>query len=112
MIVIRDCMPMMADVVSGAILAPVALRPGADVATWARETPAIRKLCEAWAVTPDALRVDYVSDGTREVIDGTWELVDALGDPGAVVHLVGRLVALNIDGTRCAYYAAGQGGER
>jgi hypothetical protein len=106
MIVIQDCMPMMADVISGAIPEPEALHPGADVATWARATPAIRKLCEARDVTPAALRVDYVPDGTREVVDGTWELVGALGDPGAVVHLAGRLVVLNVDGTRCAFYAA------
>jgi hypothetical protein len=98
---------MMADVVSGAIPEPVALTPGQDVATWARATPAIRKLCEAWDVTPDMLRVGYVPDGQREVIGGTWELVDTLGAPGAVVYLAGRLVALNIDGTRCAFYAAG-----
>ena len=100
MIVIRDCMPMMADVVSGAIPEPVALTPGQDVATWARATPAIRKLCEAWDVTPDALRAGLGQSGAAD-------LVDALGDPGAVVHLAGRLVALNIDGTRCAFYTAG-----
>jgi len=103
MIVIRDCMPMMADVVSGAIPRPEALRPGADVAAWARNTPAIRKLCEAWAVTPDALRVGLGQSGAAD-------LVDALGDPGAVVHLAGRLVALNVDGTRCAHYDAGRAG--
>lgn len=100
MIVIQDCMPMFADVISGAVPRPVELRPGADVATWARETPAIRKLCEAWDVTPDALRVGLGQSGAAD-------LVDALGDSGAVVHLAGRLVALNVDGTRCAFYAAG-----
>lgn len=55
MIVIQDCMPMMADVVSGAIPRPVELQPGADVAAWARETPAIRKLCASWSMTPDSL---------------------------------------------------------
>lgn len=50
MILIRDCMPMMADVVSGAIPQPAAVQPGDDVAAWARNTPAIRKLCEGWNV--------------------------------------------------------------
>jgi len=102
MIVIQDCMPMMADVVSGAIPEPVELRPGADVVAWARETPAVRTLCRHWAVSADMLRVGLGASGAAD-------LIDALGDSGAVIHLAGRLVALNVDGTRCAYYAAGLG---
>ena len=106
MIITRDCMPMVADVVSGAIPEPVALRPGstgAEVLAWARETPAVRKLCATWNVTPDALKPVLQTGGLAD-------LVDALGDPGAVVYLAGRLVALNSDGTRCAYDDAGLSG--
>jgi hypothetical protein len=90
---------MMADVISGAIPEPEALQPGADVATWARATPAIRNLCAAWDVTPAALCVGLNQSGAAD-------LFDALGDSGAAVHLAGRLVVLNVDGTRCAFYAA------
>lgn len=107
MIVIRDCMPMMADVISGALPEPEPLRPGSDVATvaaWARATPAIRKLCETWQVSAAAL---VVGRGDSAPVGASWELLDALGDGAAVVHLAGRLVALNSDGTRCAFYDAG-----
>ena len=97
MIKIQDCMPMMADVVSGTIPAPVELAPGADLRTWARNTPAIRRLCAQWAVTDAFLRV-----GLRD--SGAAHLREALGDVGPTVHLAGRLIVLNVDGTRCAYY--------
>lgn len=106
MIVIRDCMPAMADVVSGAIPEPEPLRAGssvAAVAAWARNTPAIRALCATWNVMPDAL---VVGGGDSAPVGASWELLDTLGDGAAVVHLAGRLVALNSDGTRCAFYDA------
>jgi hypothetical protein len=103
-IITQDCMPMMADVISGAIPEPEPLRPGSDVAVWARKTPAIRRLCEQWQVTPAAL---VVGRGDSAPVGASWELLDALGDGAAVIHLAGRLVALNTDGTRCAYYEAG-----
>lgn len=104
-----DCMPMMADVISGAVPRPRWLAAGEDVLTWARETPAIRTLCARWGVDVGALRVGR---GDSAPVGASWALLDALGDGAAVVHLGGRLIALNVDGTRCAYYTAGEGGNR
>lgn len=102
MLTIIDAVPAMADVFSGAVPRPEELRPGDDVLTWAKRSTAILRLCKQWGVKLSTLRVGLNASGAED-------LVEFLGDPGAVVHLAGRLVALNIDGTRAAFYTAGEG---
>lgn len=91
--VIYDCMPAMADVFSGAIPRPVVLKPGRDVAKWARSTASILRLADRWGIDAATVRAAQSTDD---------ELADFLGDFAAWVTFGGRLVALNVDGTRCA----------
>ena len=91
--VIYDCMPAMADVFSGAIPRPIVLRPGDDVATWARTTASILRLADRWGLDAATVQPAQSTDD---------DLADFLGDFGAWVTFGGRLVALNCDGTRCA----------
>lgn len=95
MIVVQDCTPMMADVVSGAVPRPRPLEPGEDPATWALNTPALRRLRLA----------DIAPNAGGDLQD----LADALGggDDVTFLHHEGRIIALNVDGTRAAFYAAG-----
>ena len=92
-IVTFDGAPAMADVFSGAVPRPHALRRGENVAAWARRASAILTLGRTWGVD-----VATVAPAPRDE-----ELIDALGDGAACVTLGGRVIALNTDGTRAAY---------
>lgn len=112
---VRDCMPMVADIVSGHCPRPVELPDGGDVnwyvATqdgdvyWPDVAPAWHKL-----ELGDAANVCLVARQGREPREGFCEFVaDAvgqlrafLGEPGAAVCDRGRVLVFNSDGTRVA----------
>lgn len=113
---VRDCMPEMADVVSGRYPRPVELPVGATAA-WRIATPDGEvfwpNVCPAWRVLrlgdadgactvarrgrpPDKLAVCVRVRRTVE------ELRDLLGERGAAVCVRGRVYVFNSDGTRVA----------
>ena len=99
---IHDAMPAMADVISGSIPRPTRLKPGADVARWARKSASILSLADRWGVAAATVQPAPGADDD--------DLADAMGDFGAWVTFGGRLVALNCDGTRCAWRQDGTRG--
>lgn len=91
---IQDCMPAMADVVSGAIPEPRERAEGEKWQTWLKSTPAFRKL---------GLHIGNLK------LDKDADLADFLGDPGALCvneinesNLIWRVICFNADGTRAA----------
>ena len=75
--VIYDCMPAMADVFSGAIPRPVVLKPGRDVAKWARSTASILRLADRWGidaatVKPAQSTDDELADFLSAVLGRLW----------------------------------------
>jgi hypothetical protein len=89
-IYIENCMPMVADVVSGMIPKPRERAEGEPWEKWIVDTPAYRKL---------ALNVKNLEPATDA------DLADFLGDQGALCVndlTTGNIIALNSDGTRAA----------
>ena len=91
---VLDAIPAMADVFSGSVPRPAVLRRGDDVTTWAQRSTAVRRLAQLWGVDAATVQAFDTQDA---------ELGEFLGDVGAYVILGGRLVALNVDGTRGAW---------
>lgn len=100
-----DCMPSMADVVSGAVPRPIGIAPVADPSKWMRRTP-------AWARVIKQVRASRVKILARrgetppEYAEQVAAMRAMLETPPAdgVVILLGSTVyvAFNIDGTRAA----------
>jgi hypothetical protein len=99
-ITIQDFMPMVADVVSGAVPRPTELQDGeTPTGQWYDTAPAWRGLsldadCKAVAGygTPPTDNADLIAD-----------LRAALGEPGAAVVAGSRVIVFNRDGTRAAF---------
>ena len=114
-IVIHDCMPAMADVISGSVPRPADLPEGLQVDDKVGTVAGYVPWCDvapAWRVLglPRASAVCYVAQRGRDPQDvlcqaiyaQAGELRAALGENGAVICAGGRLVAFNSDGTRAA----------
>jgi hypothetical protein len=113
--IILGCMPMMADIVSGAVPRPVELPDGGDVnwyvATpdgdiyWPDVAPAWRELGlgDVADVCLVARQGREPRDGFCEsVVNAVRELRDFLGEQGTAVCHHGRVLVFNADGTRVA----------
>jgi hypothetical protein len=90
-IVIHDCTPAFADVLSGSVPRPELYAPGDDLVTWAQGTPALRRLGGS------VFTLDELTAALAAAIGEPGHIVVTLDDDGTV-----RLVGLNVDGTRAA----------
>lgn len=102
--IIMDCMPMMADVVSGAVPRPVEIAPGADPSRWMRLTPAWSRVVKQVRASRVEILARRGDEPKPEHARAVSEMRDVLGESDAVVILLGGgvYVAFNVDGTRAA----------
>jgi hypothetical protein len=102
--IIMDCVPMMADIVSGAVPRPVEIAIGAHPTRWLKRTLAWQRIVKQVRASRINILARRGQEPSPEHAVRVANMRDILGEVDAVVFLFGGgvYVAINIDGTRAA----------